>query len=343
MSDPPAPSTPAPSVSPADARASTPAGAPADAPADGQAPADIDPHARAFFHADAHALAAASLLDDPSVPPWTAAEHLRRGFSALARAAGAPTPEPAAALDLSALPWLGSPQGTTEALRRLTDDDQAIEPHVLRHLARALSAAVRNAQDERFAPRHRRARRRAFARRLGMGLLVLVPLVAVLVWTVPDYREGPWRAELYASPDFSGEPIMRRDGDVKFDWKRRAPNPDLPEEGFSVRWDTCMRIDKAREIAFQLISDDGSRLYIDEQLVVDNWGRHGERSRGADVPLSVGVHHVRVEYFDERHSASVQLRASFHGEPPDSLPVTILRYPGDTLDPHDPCSAAREP
>lgn len=295
--------------------------------------------ASCFAEAEAHALAATSLLDDPSVPPWTTAGHLRRGFTALARAAGVARPEPAAEIDTSALPWLGSPQAVAEALRTLaTDDDTTIDPAVLATLSRALCAAVATAADARFAPGRRLEQRRRLVRRTLMGVLVAIPVVVGLVLTIPDFREGPWRGQYFSTPDFQGEPIVRRDGDIHFTWRRKSPMPDLPNDGFSVRWDTCMELPEALEISFQLISDDGSRLLVDGELVVDNWGRHGERSRGADVSLSAGMHHVRIDYFDDRHGASVELRASLRGELPDSLPVRLLHHPTGELDADDPCA-----
>lgn len=294
--------------------------------------------AESWVRAEAHALAAAALLDDPSVPPWTAAEPLRRGFSALARAAGVSRPEPAAALDPSTLPWLGSPQAVAEALCQLgTDDDATIPEPVLRRLATALSAAVATAADTRFAPARRRERRHTLVRRALMGVLVLIPVVIGLVLTVPDFREGPWRGAYYPTVDFEGEPLVRREGDIRFDWKRKGPMPELPDDAFSVRWDTCFELPESREVTFQLVSDDGSRLFIDGEQVLDNWGRHGERSRGADVPLTAGMHHLRVEYFDDRHGAAIELRASIYGELPDMLPVRLLHYPGDDLTAENPC------
>lgn len=319
---------------------SPPASAPAEAALDASGPRlETTIEAESWVRAEAHALAAAALLDDPSVPPWTAAEPLRRGFSALARAAGVPRPEPAAALDPSTLPWLGSPKAVAEALRGLgTDDDTTIPEPGLRRLAIALSAAVATAADARFAPARRRERRRRLVRRALMGVLVLVPVAVGLVLTVPDFREGPWRGAYYSTIDFQGEPILRREGDVRFDWKRKGPAPELPDDEFSVRWDTCMELPETRSVTFQLVSDDGSRLYIDGALAVDNWGRHGERSRGADVPLTAGMHHLRVEYFDDRHGATIELRASIYGELPDALPARLLHHPGDDLTAESPCT-----
>jgi hypothetical protein len=347
MTDPPAEPTPAPeggsSHAPKAASATHSASVPPRSPNAGPSPLEASgpipetpDEAAAWIRAEAHALAAAALLDDPSVPPWTAAEHLRRGFSALARAAGVARPEPAAALDPSTLPWLGSPQTVLDPLRRLgTDDDSTLPDPVLRRLSTALSAAVATAADTRFAPTRRVERRRRLVRHALVTMLVLGLVIAALVLTMPDYREGPWRAAYYPTADFQGEPLVRREGDVKFDWKRVGP-PGLPDDHFSIRFDTCLDLPEPREVTFQLVSDDGSRLFIDGTLVLDNWGIHDERSRGTEIPLTAGLHHLRVDYFDDRRAASIDLRASIWGERPDALPTRLLHHPGDT---NPPCTA----
>lgn len=305
---------------------------------------EAGPDRAAWRRADGHALAAASLLDDPAVPEWAAGVHLRQGWAAML-AAGAGGDEPQDVLEAlrgTEPRWVDAPARIADTLARLPDDDRG-DLATLRELSVALSTAVGRARDEHFDPTHRHLARRRWLRRLGMAALVLIPIAIGLAITVPDYREGPWLGRYYDNRELSGEPaLVRRDGDVKFDWKRMGPNSDLPDDDFSIRWDVCMVLDEDLEVAFQLISDDGSRLFVDGEQVVDNWGRHGERSRGADVPLSAGVHHLRVEYFDQRHAATIELRASLYGEMPDSVPVRILRYPGEEIDEEDPCAAVRE-
>ncbi|OLF19182.1 family 16 glycoside hydrolase [Actinophytocola xanthii] len=50
--------------------------------------------------------------------------------------------------------------------------------------------------------------------------------------------------------------------------------------------------------SFRLTSDDGSRLYIDDQLVVDHDGLHAEEPKDGTVTLTAGYHSLRVEYFE---------------------------------------------
>lgn len=56
---------------------------------------------------------------------------------------------------------------------------------------------------------------------------------------------------------------------------------------------------------FYTRSDDGSKLYIHDQLVVDNDGSHEERARGGDIALKKGLHPFRVEYFDDFEGQSL--------------------------------------
>jgi len=58
-----------------------------------------------------------------------------------------------------------------------------------------------------------------------------------------------------------------------------------------------MEITKAGTYGFKLGSDDGSRLYIDDQRVIDNDGPHGFKSKANRVCLSVGTHYLKVWYY----------------------------------------------
>ncbi|GAB1510802.1 hypothetical protein JCM33774_28440 [Actinophytocola sp. KF-1] len=57
-------------------------------------------------------------------------------------------------------------------------------------------------------------------------------------------------------------------------------------------------IGEGGDYAFRLTSDDGSRLYIDDQLVIDHDGLHGETSKDGTIALAAGYHSLRVEYFE---------------------------------------------
>ncbi|HEX6352656.1 family 16 glycoside hydrolase [Actinophytocola sp.] len=59
-----------------------------------------------------------------------------------------------------------------------------------------------------------------------------------------------------------------------------------------------INIAEAGNYTFRLTSDDGSRLYIDDQVVVDHDGLHGETSKDGTVTLTAGYHSLRTEFFE---------------------------------------------
>ena len=86
--------------------------------------------------------------------------------------------------------------------------------------------------------------------------------------------------------------------------------PGVPNrtEWFAIRFIGSFSIPTAGSYRFRLHSDDGSRLYIDDQLVVDNDGLHSPRSALGTVSLAAGTHHLRVDYYQgPREEIALQL------------------------------------
>lgn len=63
-------------------------------------------------------------------------------------------------------------------------------------------------------------------------------------------------------------------------------------------------------IMFNLTSDDGSNLYIDGTLLVDNNGLHGTQLRSASKLLKRGVHTFRLDYLQGNGNQSLILEDS---------------------------------
>ena len=74
-------------------------------------------------------------------------------------------------------------------------------------------------------------------------------------------------------------------------------------------------IEKPGNYRFNLASDDGSKLYIDKKLVIDNDGVHPTLLAGAVVKLSGGVHSIRLSYFQgPRYALSLMLSVAGPGD-----------------------------
>jgi hypothetical protein len=59
-----------------------------------------------------------------------------------------------------------------------------------------------------------------------------------------------------------------------------------------------LQIDTPGEYTFYLSSDDGSRLHIGGQSLIDNDGRHGVKVRSGKISLPAGENPFKIEYFN---------------------------------------------
>lgn len=70
------------------------------------------------------------------------------------------------------------------------------------------------------------------------------------------------------------------------------------DDGFALRFTTMLSVPQTGKYTFTTTSDDGSRLYLNDQLIVDNDGLHGMRAVSGTVDLTAGLHKLVVTYFD---------------------------------------------
>jgi len=136
---------------------------------------------------------------------------------------------------------------------------------------------------------------------MELGGKAAVALDWVRVENYPD-----WRGEYYNNENLAGAPIvLRNDAVLDFDWGQGAPDPWLPADYFSARW-TREADFAAGAYRFRLRADDGVRLWIDGNIVMDEW-HSANTTYEQQVTLSAGRHALRVEYFDLGGGAVVAL------------------------------------
>jgi alpha-L-fucosidase len=69
-------------------------------------------------------------------------------------------------------------------------------------------------------------------------------------------------------------------------------------EKYALQFDGYIKIDKDGIYGFSTVSDDGSKLFIDDQEVVNNDGEHGTMKVSDRAALKKGYHKLKVVYFD---------------------------------------------
>lgn len=129
----------------------------------------------------------------------------------------------------------------------------------------------------------------------------------------------------YPQMDFSGEPVRRIDPQVAFDWSRSAPMPGVGQDHFAVCWEGELEAQLTEPYALHVISDDRARLWLDGELLIDEWYEHAEALSTAVVNLEAGrCHIVRLDYFEHRGNALVKLLWSSPSTPQPIIPQTQL-------------------
>lgn len=81
-----------------------------------------------------------------------------------------------------------------------------------------------------------------------------------------------------------------------------------------------LRVERAGEYTLRLRSDDGSRLYLNNELIINHDGRHGVTAKDAAVALEPGLHKLRVEHFDAGGNSALHLE----WRPPEADAFTYI-------------------
>ena len=117
-----------------------------------------------------------------------------------------------------------------------------------------------------------------------------------------------WQGQYFANPSLQEPPaLQRQDEALNFDWEYGSPDPSLPEDGFSARWTGELWL-PAGNYVYLLMVDDGARLWIDGQLVLDLWVPGEARRPFTEVHLEEGLHGFRVEYYEVDLRAFIRLQ-----------------------------------
>ncbi len=81
------------------------------------------------------------------------------------------------------------------------------------------------------------------------------------------------------------------------DFTQGFPGVTKRTEWFAIDYTGRFWISGPGMFTFALLADDGAKLYIDGQVVIDNDGQHGPLEKTGAIELAGGLHHMRVSYF----------------------------------------------
>ena len=139
-------------------------------------------------------------------------------------------------------------------------------------------------------------------------------------------RQGGLSGEYYNDVSFDKLIMNRRDSVIDFTWGLSSPGPDINIDNFSVRWTGKIEAPQTGEYTFAVTSDDGSRLWINNQLLIDDWKQHASEVHIGKISLEAGKKYdIKLEYLDIVGNANVKLNWVLPEKPKGNNPDTLKK------------------
>lgn len=136
-------------------------------------------------------------------------------------------------------------------------------------------------------------------------------------------------AVYYDNADFTGVSLSRVDKTVNFDWDTGSPQASLGADTFSARWTGVLMPRHTEAYTFHVVSDDGVRLWVNNQLIVDDWTEHAARERSGAFGYAFHAgrkYSVKLEFMEQSAKATVKLFWSSARQAKEIIPQICL-YP----------------
>jgi hypothetical protein len=132
------------------------------------------------------------------------------------------------------------------------------------------------------------------------------PATITPIATSTPAPSNTWRGFYFTNMDLSGNPsLTRQDPQVNFDWGTGSPASNIPSDHFSVRWLRNVFF-QSGTYNFNVFSDDGVRVWLNDQLIIDQWHDSTNVTYTSTRTLSQGNYSIRIEYFENIGDARIR-------------------------------------
>jgi|GEM_PF-740037 len=116
------------------------------------------------------------------------------------------------------------------------------------------------------------------------------------------------------------------DATINFDWGFGSPNAAVNADQFSTRWTGQIQPKYSEEYTFYVTSDNGRRLWINNQLIIDKWIDDVSENSGKITLVAGQKYEIRLEYFENNGGATCKMEWTSFMQDREVVPATQL-YP----------------
>lgn len=163
-------------------------------------------------------------------------------------------------------------------------------------------------------------------------IITAVTFAAVLLFTFAlkshkSHKSLSWKAYYYTNPNLDGLPLrIEYESTPNHTWESSSPFPEMPANNFSVKWETNLIASKELDLLVNITADDGVRVYLNSEIIIDAWKKQYKENYSAIKRLSAGNHLIKVEYFEAGGGAMI--RTVLNASDPDTkeeIPLMFLK------------------
>ena len=157
------------------------------------------------------------------------------------------------------------------------------------------------------------------------------------VWSFTITKAGGGlKAEYFNNTNLSGEPVLTRlDPEIDFNWSNgdirgeNSPAESINVNNFSARWSGELEVDLTDTYTFHITANNGFRLWLDDQPIIDFWDNGTTDSRQSEPIDLVGgnTYSIRMEYFEGEDTAIAQLFWESSTREQQIIPSGALQLP----------------
>ncbi len=141
---------------------------------------------------------------------------------------------------------------------------------------------------------------------------------------------GGLLGEYYDNRDFTAFRTARVDAAVDFNWGSATPPGAGLSSGdtFSARWTGSVTPLFSQTYTFYTSSDDGVRLWVNGQQLINNWTDHGTTENSGTIALQAGQSYaIRMEFYENGGGAVARLLWSSASQAKQVIPQSQLQPP----------------
>ncbi|MGO4773398.1 glycoside hydrolase family 3 N-terminal domain-containing protein [Flavobacterium sp. W22_SRS_FK3] len=143
----------------------------------------------------------------------------------------------------------------------------------------------------------------------GVPLIVKGQIIPSKYLFTSDGSQNGLKGEYFNNRNVEGNPVLTRiDNQLEFDWPW-SPGDGVTDDDFSIRWTGYIQSDRSFDGWLGLSSDDGIRMWVDDQLVIDNWTKGATSIVTVPKNIEAGKKYkVRIEMWEGGWGARAHLR-----------------------------------